>query len=181
MTTPDEGMLGVLARQVLSCALYEARQLGPMLREPTLRGLLAMDPRDARDILAELPQPILDDLLTLHEAHAALRHLLCATDIRSPPVPRQDEPGWEDLCRLLAFAREAGCEDEVHFLPLEELKPLRAVLLAQQNGVPSLAKLLSFQSPQHPLNQRTRAKASTTPSLYASDSAAALAEALAPA
>ena len=63
----------------------------------------------------------------------------------------------------------------------QELKPLRAVLLAQQNGVPSLAKLLSFQSPQHPLNQRTRAKASTTPALYASDSAAALAEALTPA
>ena len=124
--------------------------------------------------MAELPQPLVDDLLTLQEAHGALRHLLCATTVTAPPVPRQEESGWVHLCTLLAVAREAGGEDLAHFLPLEDLKPLRAVLLAQQAGVPSLPRLLSFQSPQHPLNQRTRAKAQHTPSAFAAEAAAQL-------
>jgi len=37
--------------QVLSCALYESRQLGPMLHEPSLRCLLTMEERLARDAL----------------------------------------------------------------------------------------------------------------------------------
>ena len=45
------------AAKVLSCALYEAWQLGPLLREPTLRHLVTCDERDARDALAEMPQP----------------------------------------------------------------------------------------------------------------------------
>ena len=166
--------------KVLSCALYEARSLRPMLAEPSLRALLEADERDARDVLAELPQPFLDDLLTLHEAHAALRHLLCnggaggATHGREPV---QDEPGWQALCKLLAMARLSGCADEAHFFPLEELSSLRAFLLAQQSLVPGLARMLSFQSPQHPLNQRTRAKASSQPSAYGAEAASALYEA----
>ena len=54
------------------------------------------------------------------------------------------------------------------------MEPLRAALLAQQNLVPSLARLLSFQSPQHPLNQRTRAKAASQPALYAAEAVESL-------
>lgn len=142
------------AAKVLSCALYEARQLGPMLREPTLRHLLTLDERDARDALAELPQPIIDDLLTLHESHAALRHLLCA----AAGAPTQHEEGWLEVVRLVELARELACEDEAHFFPLADLASLRAVLLAQENSVPSLVRLLDWASPQYPLNQRTRAR-----------------------
>jgi len=43
----------------------------------------------------ELPQPVVDDLLTLHEAHATLRHLLTATDA----APRHEVRAapWDQL------------------------------------------------------------------------------------
>ena len=105
-----------------------------------------------RDALNELPQHIVDDLLTLHEAHAALRHLLCT----SPAAPRHSDAGWPDLRRLLAMSREMGCEEEAHFLPLEDFAALRAALDSQQNAVPSLVRLLHWQSPQGHVKQRTR-------------------------
>ena len=142
------------AAKVLSCALYEAHQLSPMLHAPSLLALLAGEERDARDAINELPEPILDDLLTLNEAHAALRHLLSAVG-----APEQGENGWRELCRLIAIARNAGCVDEVHFYPLEQLDRLIADLATQAMGVPALVRLMSWTSPQHPLNQRTRAKA----------------------
>ena len=162
---PRGRAIGFLAKcdssaKVLSCALYEARQLGPMLREPTLRHLLTVSEDEARDALAELPQPVIDDLMTLNESHAALRHLL----IDGTSAPAQDEEGWTELRRLIEIARESGCEDEAHFFPLEQLPALRASLLAHQNAVPSLVRYLPWvASPQHPLNQRTRAKAGSTP------------------
>ena len=142
------------AAKVLSCALYEARQLGPMLREPSLRGLLTISEHEARDALAELPQPVIDDLLTLHEAHAAMRHLLI--DVGDANAPNPEEAGWSELRQLIRIAREGGCDDEAHFFPLEQLHPLRVALLAHQNGVPSLVKLLSWSSPQVGDQPRTR-------------------------
>lgn len=56
---------------------------------------------------------VLDDLLTLNEAHAALRHLLCPGGADAAHQPHQDEPGWAHLCKLLRMAREGGCDDEV--------------------------------------------------------------------
>ena len=123
-----------------------------MLREPTLRGLLSVGDEAARDALGELPAHVHDDLLTLHEAHAALRHLLCV----SAAAPQPGEPAWSELTPLLVMAREAGCDDEAHFCPLEDLSRLRAVLESHQHAVPSLVRLLAFASPQHPLQQRTR-------------------------
>ena len=58
------------------------------------------------------------DLLTLSEAHAALRHLLCGTDA----APQEGEAGWLELRRLISIARTAGCTDEVHFFPLERIE-----------------------------------------------------------
>ena len=79
--------------------------------------------------------------------------------------PQDYEAGWGEVRRLVALAREAGCADEAHFFPLEQLAPLRATLHAHQHAVPSLVRLLTWASPQHPLHQRTRAKqqAGSTP------------------
>ena len=141
------------AAKVLSCALYEACQLAPMLREPSLRHLLTVSEREARDALNELPQPLIDDLLTLHEAHAALRHLLDGTKA----APRMEEHGFAHLKRIITYAREGGCVEEAHFFPLENLNAFKALLDAHQNGVPSLVRLLQWASPQVAANQRTRA------------------------
>ena len=57
------------------------------------------------------------------------------------------------------MARETGCADEAHFLPLLELPALKAMLQASaQSGVASLAKLLDWASPQLPVHLRTRGR-----------------------
>ena len=65
--------------------------LAPLLASPGVKAALAL-PSEAerRDGLAELPQLILDDL-TLSEALAALRHLLCAADAQ-PTLDRRVAP-----------------------------------------------------------------------------------------
>lgn len=137
---------------MLSCALYEAHNLRPLLHEPSLQALLRADERDARDGLNALSPEMLDDLLTLHEAHAALRHLLCTTS----SAPRADEPGWLELRRLLALAKDVGSGAEAHFLALEDVDGLKAYLNSKEPQVPSLVRLLDWASPQAAVHLRTR-------------------------
>jgi hypothetical protein len=140
------------AAKVLSCALYESHSLNHLLDHPTLVALLHASERDARDALRQLPSETVDELLTLHEAHAALRHLLCA----SSAAPRASDAGWLELRRLLALVDTHGCTDEAHYLPLSQLEQLKGWLFAQQNRVPALVRLLDWSSPQAAVHLRTR-------------------------
>ena len=140
------------AAKVLSCALYESHCLNRLLDDPTLVALLHASERDARDALHQLPSETVDELLTLHEAHAALRHLLCA----SSAAPRVSDAGWLELRRLLALVDTHGCTDEAHYLPLAQLEQLKGWLLAQQGRVPALVRLLDWSSPQAAVHLRTR-------------------------
>ena len=148
------------AAKMLSNALYEAHQLAPLLADPALAALLGMPERDARDALEALPGSTLEELLSLSEAHAVLRHLLVGPGDPERPTPQPSEAGWAELSQLLGMARDAVgvcCGSEAHFLPLLELARCRDELArAPTESVLSLVKMLEWASPQAPVHQRTR-------------------------
>ncbi len=161
------------AARILSNALYEMHNLKPLLTEPTLVSLLGASERDARDVLEQLPPETIEELLTLSEAHAALRHMIC-THPDTLPTPQEGEAGWDVLSRLLgmahatrgvaggaASARSVAAEDcggLDHFLPLMRLQQYRRSLLSPSEGwgVLSLVHYLEWASPQQPVHRRTR-------------------------
>ena len=75
-----------------------------MLREPSLRHLLTVSEDEARDALAELPQPIVDDLLTLHEVYITPR---LEAQALIPENPRRRAP-WPETRTLTLDHGPAG-------------------------------------------------------------------------